>query len=337
MRLITTTELAEMLHMTPSAIAVQRHLGKGPPYHKINRKVLYSKQDVDDWLNQNRINPAERREENNGKNSWLKKRGRKPTDSESNEKASDTWTIDSLFEYTGEETKDNGKVDTMDRQTFIEEMRSKLFEDAKQAGYDSKSKTFDLRRFVRMKFQHSGYEELNRKFGYSDDNYESDMVNRFTTDLYHMLCGNAPLPAFQFVKEEEMAHNEATEKIKNRVKELSVATANLLIDTRPDSYGRTSMKDIERQLEIEMGLRDENGVYAVPMSRVREPETRQIINLATTQTAAALQHRDINLRGTPVEGLSKDIFRSVYPEEDFATENDNGNDHSTGSLSDPQL
>jgi predicted DNA-binding transcriptional regulator AlpA len=50
-RLLTTTDLAELLSTTPNAIYNMRHRGGGPRWIRIDkRSVRYRPEDVDAWL-----------------------------------------------------------------------------------------------------------------------------------------------------------------------------------------------------------------------------------------------------------------------------------------------
>jgi hypothetical protein len=50
---MTPAELAPLLKTTPQGLANHRYRGTGPAFVKAGRKVLYRRQDVDAWLEQN--------------------------------------------------------------------------------------------------------------------------------------------------------------------------------------------------------------------------------------------------------------------------------------------
>ncbi len=54
----TPPEVAEYLHTTPAALAQDRYLGRGVPYVKHGRKVLYRWSDVHAYLAANTVNPG---------------------------------------------------------------------------------------------------------------------------------------------------------------------------------------------------------------------------------------------------------------------------------------
>lgn len=50
---LNTTQLAEKLQVAPITLMAWRCRGKGPRWHKVGHKVLYSVVDVHLWLEQN--------------------------------------------------------------------------------------------------------------------------------------------------------------------------------------------------------------------------------------------------------------------------------------------
>ncbi len=55
--LITTEELAEMLHTSVGVIHYWRSMGKGPTAIKVGRKLLFRPSDVEAWFDQYRSEP----------------------------------------------------------------------------------------------------------------------------------------------------------------------------------------------------------------------------------------------------------------------------------------
>ncbi|WP_347957939.1 DNA-binding protein [Gordonia aichiensis] len=56
--LATPKEVAEAMHTTTSALAQDRYLGRGIPYIKHGRKVLYRWSDVDAYITANTVVPG---------------------------------------------------------------------------------------------------------------------------------------------------------------------------------------------------------------------------------------------------------------------------------------
>lgn len=56
--LITATELSERIAVSEQTLACWRMRGFGPPFLKIGRFVRYSLEDVEAWLESNRVNEA---------------------------------------------------------------------------------------------------------------------------------------------------------------------------------------------------------------------------------------------------------------------------------------
>ena len=53
-------EVAEFLHTTEGSLAQDRHAGRGVPYIKHGRRVLYRWDDVAAYLESNRVDPGAR-------------------------------------------------------------------------------------------------------------------------------------------------------------------------------------------------------------------------------------------------------------------------------------
>ena len=51
---ITTEEFGEMARTSPATIRYWRHIGHGPVGFKLGRRVLYSRQEVLDWIQSQR-------------------------------------------------------------------------------------------------------------------------------------------------------------------------------------------------------------------------------------------------------------------------------------------
>lgn len=58
-RLLTSAEVAEFLRTSTGQLANLRMRGEGPPYLKFNRRVLYSKESLEEWLIKHRIKTNE--------------------------------------------------------------------------------------------------------------------------------------------------------------------------------------------------------------------------------------------------------------------------------------
>lgn len=54
----TPQEVADFMHTTPAALSQDRYLGRGIPYVKHGRKVLYKWSDVHAYLEANTVNPG---------------------------------------------------------------------------------------------------------------------------------------------------------------------------------------------------------------------------------------------------------------------------------------
>ena len=54
-RFLTAKEVADLLRTTAGHLANQRMRGEGPPYFKFERKVLYEKKALNDWLTRHEV------------------------------------------------------------------------------------------------------------------------------------------------------------------------------------------------------------------------------------------------------------------------------------------
>ena len=59
--LLTITEAAEQLRAPVATLRYWRHLGTGPPSFRLGRRVLYRRDDLHDWIAQQRAETLERR------------------------------------------------------------------------------------------------------------------------------------------------------------------------------------------------------------------------------------------------------------------------------------
>ena len=50
--LLNPTEAAETIKSTPSTLAYWRHIGTGPKYAKVGRRVVYRRTDLEAWLDE---------------------------------------------------------------------------------------------------------------------------------------------------------------------------------------------------------------------------------------------------------------------------------------------
>lgn len=55
--LLTADEAAQLLGMTPGALAVLRHRRKGPAYIKEGRWIRYQTEDIEKWIRSRKILP----------------------------------------------------------------------------------------------------------------------------------------------------------------------------------------------------------------------------------------------------------------------------------------
>lgn len=55
--LMTTPEAAEYLRFTPAALEKWRRLETGPPYIRLGQQVRYDRQDLDEYLEGQKITP----------------------------------------------------------------------------------------------------------------------------------------------------------------------------------------------------------------------------------------------------------------------------------------
>lgn len=56
--LLTTEELAEILHTSWRTLARWRSERIGPPYVRAGHRILYRRSDVDEWLEKNKQEPV---------------------------------------------------------------------------------------------------------------------------------------------------------------------------------------------------------------------------------------------------------------------------------------
>jgi excisionase family DNA binding protein len=47
---MTTAEVAELLRSPSETVRFWRHVGRGPKYFKLGRRVLYAREDVEQWI-----------------------------------------------------------------------------------------------------------------------------------------------------------------------------------------------------------------------------------------------------------------------------------------------
>lgn len=52
------SEVAEVLHVSEASLSQDRYLGRGLPYIKHGRRVLYRWSDVQEYLDSNTVNPG---------------------------------------------------------------------------------------------------------------------------------------------------------------------------------------------------------------------------------------------------------------------------------------
>lgn len=57
-RMLKSPAAAHYVGVEPGTMPVWRHRGVGPPYHRVNRAVLYAVEDLDSWLARVRIVPS---------------------------------------------------------------------------------------------------------------------------------------------------------------------------------------------------------------------------------------------------------------------------------------
>ncbi|MFO8083101.1 MAG: helix-turn-helix domain-containing protein [Desulfobacterales bacterium] len=57
---LTEKQIAEHFPFSVSTLQKWRHMNKGPAYHKIGRMVLYKYEDVEGYLHQRKVMPANR-------------------------------------------------------------------------------------------------------------------------------------------------------------------------------------------------------------------------------------------------------------------------------------
>jgi predicted DNA-binding transcriptional regulator AlpA len=49
-RMLTTEELADVIHTTPAGVHAMRYRGVGPRGRAVGKRVLYAESDVAEWL-----------------------------------------------------------------------------------------------------------------------------------------------------------------------------------------------------------------------------------------------------------------------------------------------
>lgn len=54
-RYLTTSEFADLCRVTPETVRYWRHVGRGPQHFKLGRRVLYAAEDVDAWIEAERV------------------------------------------------------------------------------------------------------------------------------------------------------------------------------------------------------------------------------------------------------------------------------------------
>jgi DNA-binding transcriptional MerR regulator len=50
MNFLTTAQLAQLLHLHPTTLVIWRMKGKGPPWRKIGKRVLYDTEQARLWV-----------------------------------------------------------------------------------------------------------------------------------------------------------------------------------------------------------------------------------------------------------------------------------------------
>jgi predicted DNA-binding transcriptional regulator AlpA len=58
-RLLSQEESAVVIGVKPPTLAAWRHYGKGPRYIKVGRSAFYKMEDIENWLDQQAVVPAE--------------------------------------------------------------------------------------------------------------------------------------------------------------------------------------------------------------------------------------------------------------------------------------
>jgi hypothetical protein len=57
-QLLTQEQAAVIIGVKPPTLAMWRHKGKGPRYHKVGRSAYYRAADIDSWLNEQAVIPV---------------------------------------------------------------------------------------------------------------------------------------------------------------------------------------------------------------------------------------------------------------------------------------
>jgi hypothetical protein len=60
--LISDAEAAELLRQKTKTLTEWRHLGIGPDYYKIGRRIFYSRAGLAEWIATRRVIPQERKQ-----------------------------------------------------------------------------------------------------------------------------------------------------------------------------------------------------------------------------------------------------------------------------------
>lgn len=58
-RPLSSSEAAEFLNTTMGTLANWRHNGQGPAYIKLRRKILYDREDLERWLERQKVKTAD--------------------------------------------------------------------------------------------------------------------------------------------------------------------------------------------------------------------------------------------------------------------------------------
>jgi excisionase family DNA binding protein len=73
--LLTEQIAAELLHLKKQTLRAWRVRRKGPPFYKLNGRILYKREDLEAWIEQCRIVPGERRSRGRGRTAIGRRRG----------------------------------------------------------------------------------------------------------------------------------------------------------------------------------------------------------------------------------------------------------------------
>ena len=61
-KMLTETEVGEMLGMSPDTLRTWRARGKGPPFAKLEGGVRYDEDDVKAWVEERKVEPGKTQE-----------------------------------------------------------------------------------------------------------------------------------------------------------------------------------------------------------------------------------------------------------------------------------